>query len=74
MPPMACPTWTSPITLSERLLTFLKSSRFAGMTSFRVVFRSGSLDVEYARAATEGIGRNIDGFGGQLRHTRNHKQ
>lgn len=44
------------------------------MTSFKVVFRSGSLEVEYARDATEGMGRNIDGFGGQLRHTLNDRQ
>ena len=46
IPPMAFSTLTSPMTLLPcSLLTFFNSSRLAGITSFRVAFRSGS-DVE----------------------------
>lgn len=42
MPPSVFSTLTWPMTLSEWDLTFLRSSRLAGMTSRRVDFRSGS--------------------------------
>ena len=42
MPPSVFSTLTSPIVLLAWLLTFLRSSRFAGIASFKVVLRSGS--------------------------------
>ena len=42
IPPNVFSTLTSPIVLLAWLLTFLSSSRFAGMASLRVVLRSGS--------------------------------
>ena len=42
MPPRMFSTLTSPIVLLAWLLTFLSSSRFAGMTSLKVALRSGS--------------------------------
>ena len=59
MPPNVFSTLTSPIFLLAWLLTCFTNSRLAGMTSLRVVFRSGSADEEYGRtccmaAAMEG--------------------
>jgi len=45
MPPMAISTLTSPKLFCPCcVLTFLSNSRLAGMTSFRIVFKSGSDD------------------------------
>ena len=46
MPPRVFSTLISPIFLSAWLLTFLSSSRFAGMISLSVLLRSGSLEEE----------------------------
>lgn len=49
MPPSVFSTLTSPRFLSERLLTFLKSSRFSGIHCLSVSLRSDSEDEEYDR-------------------------
>ena len=49
MPPRVFSTLTCPIVLSTCCLTFLRSSRFAGMTSFSVVLRFGSAVEELDR-------------------------
>ena len=49
MPPRVFSTLTSPIVFEAWLLTLWRSSRFAGMTSLRVVLRVGSLEEEYNR-------------------------
>lgn len=49
MPPRVFSILTSPIVFDAWLLTFLRSSRFAGMTSLKVDLRSGSLEEEYDR-------------------------
>src|ERR1700722_7604840 len=49
MPPMTWETVTSPILVSPFALTCFKSSRFSGMISRRVVFRSGSAEEERRR-------------------------
>lgn len=50
MPPRVFSTLTSPMTAELWDLTFLRSSRFSGMTSLRVVLRSGSEEDEYGLA------------------------
>ena len=47
MPPRVFSILTSPILVAPAALTFLSSSRLAGMHSLRTVFRSGSLEEEY---------------------------
>jgi len=47
IPPKVFSTLTSPIVVLPCFFTFWSSSRFAGMTSFKVVLRSGSFEDEY---------------------------
>lgn len=49
IPPRVFSILTSPITLSPCALTFLRSSRLAGMSSARVSLRDGSEPVAYPR-------------------------
>ena len=59
MPPRVFSTMTSAIFLFAWLLTFLRSSRFAGMTSLSVVLRSGSEAEEYDRSKDVVVGMNL---------------
>jgi len=40
------------------------------MISFKVDFRSGSLEEEYVRDGADERGRNVNGLGGQIRPIR----
>ena len=53
MPPRVFSILTSPIVLSAWPLTFLRSSLLAGITSLRVVLRSGSEAEEYGLVRIE---------------------
>ena len=50
---------TSAIFLFAWLLTFLRSSRFAGITSLSVVLRSGSEAEEYDRSKDVVVGMSL---------------
>ena len=62
IPPSVFSILTSPMTLSLCALTFLRSSRFAGMTSLSVSLRLGSEVLAYVREALATIGRRVVGW------------